>query len=71
MLKELTKKYIEAFDSKNLDKCAELFADDFALEDPVVKIIKGKVEVLKEYLILVLDWILVLKIFIKMVKQLL
>ena len=34
MLKELTKKYIEAFDSKNLDKCAELFA----LEDPVVKL---------------------------------
>ena len=47
MLKELTKKYIEAFDSKNLDKCAELFTDDFALEDPVVKRIEGKVEVLK------------------------
>jgi ketosteroid isomerase-like protein len=47
MLKELTKKYIEAFDSKNLDKCAELFTDDFALEDPVVKRIERKVEVLK------------------------
>ncbi|WP_323596053.1 nuclear transport factor 2 family protein [Aliarcobacter butzleri] len=47
MLKELTKKYIEAFDNKNLDKCAELFTDDFALEDPVVKRIEGKVEVLK------------------------
>jgi len=47
MLKELTEKYIEAFDSKDLDKCAELFTDDFALEDPVVKRIDGKVEVLK------------------------
>lgn len=47
MLKELTKKYIEAFDSKDLDKCAELFTDDFALEDPVVKRIEGKGEVLK------------------------
>lgn len=47
MLKELTEKYIEAFDSKNLDKCAELFTDYFALEDPVVKRIEGKVEVLK------------------------
>ncbi|MGJ0344499.1 nuclear transport factor 2 family protein [Aliarcobacter cryaerophilus] len=47
MLKELTKQYIEAFDSKNLDKCAELFTDEFALEDPVVRRIEGKTEVLK------------------------
>jgi limonene-1,2-epoxide hydrolase len=47
MLKELTKKYIRAFDRKDLDKCAELFTDDFALEDPVVKRIEGKNEVLK------------------------
>ena len=47
MLKELTEKYIEAFDSKNLDKCAELFTENFALEDPVVSRIEGKVEVLK------------------------
>ena len=47
MLKELTEEYIEAFDSKDLDKCAELFTDEFALEDPVVKRIEGKVEVLK------------------------
>ncbi|AXX91789.1 ketosteroid isomerase [Malaciobacter molluscorum LMG 25693] len=47
MLKELTKKYIEAFNSKDLEKCAELFTDNFALEDPVVKRIEGKVEVLK------------------------
>lgn len=47
MLKELTKQYIEAFDGKDLEKCAELFTDDFALEDPVVKRIEGKEEVLK------------------------
>lgn len=47
MLKELTQKYIEAFDSKNLVKCSELFTDDFSLEDPVVKRIDGKEEVLK------------------------
>jgi ketosteroid isomerase-like protein len=47
MLKELTKQYIEAFDGKDLEKCAELFTDNFALEDPVVKRIEGKEEVLK------------------------
>jgi ketosteroid isomerase-like protein len=47
MLKESTQKYIEAFDSKDLDKCEELFLEDFALEDPVVKRIEGKTEVLK------------------------
>lgn len=47
MLKELTQKYIEAFDRKDLAKCAELFTDNFALEDPVVKRIEGKEEVLK------------------------
>lgn len=47
MLKELTKKYVEAFDSKDLDRCAQLFTDEFALEDPVVKRIEGKIEVLK------------------------
>jgi len=47
MLKELTKNYIEAFDNKDLEKCAELFTDDFTLKDPVVKSIEGKAEVLK------------------------
>jgi len=47
VLKELTKKYIKAFDSKDLEKCAELFTENFALEDPVVKRIEGKAEVLK------------------------
>jgi hypothetical protein len=46
MLKELTTQYIDAFNSKNIDKIAELFADNFALEDPVVKRIEGKKEVL-------------------------
>lgn len=47
MLKELTEKYIEAFNNKDLDKCVQLFTDDFALEDPVVKRVEGKKEVLK------------------------
>lgn len=47
MLIELTQQYIEAFDNKDLKKCAELFIDDFALEDPVVKRIEGKNEVLQ------------------------
>lgn len=47
MLKELTNKYIEFFNSKDLEKCGELFMEDFALEDPVIKRIEGKTEVLK------------------------
>ena len=47
MLKELTQKYIESFTSKDFDKCAKLFTEDFVLEDPVVKRIEGKEEVLK------------------------
>lgn len=47
MLKELTHKYIEAFDSKNLKSVAVLLNDDFALEDPVVKKIEGKAQVLE------------------------
>lgn len=47
MLKELTKKYIEAFNSKDIKKCAQLFTNDFSLEDPVVKRVEGKEEVLK------------------------
>lgn len=46
MLKELTKQYVDAFNSKNIDKVAALFSDKFALEDPVVKRIEGKNEVL-------------------------
>lgn len=46
MLKECTKQYIDAFNSKNIDKVAELFADTFTLEDPVVKRIEGKKEAL-------------------------
>lgn len=47
MLKELTKQYIEAFNTKDLQKCSELFSEEFALEDPIVKRIEGKEEVLK------------------------
>lgn len=47
MLKELTKQYIQAFSNKDLQKCSELFSEDFALEDPVVKRIEGNDEVLK------------------------
>ena len=47
MLKELTKKYINAFNDKDLKKIAKLLTDDFILEDPVVKRIEGKKKVLK------------------------
>lgn len=46
MLKELTKKYVEAFDGKNLDKISELLTDNFTLEDPIVKRIEGKANAL-------------------------
>ncbi len=44
---ELTKEYIEAFNNKDLEKVAKLFTDDFALEDPVVKRIEGKENVVE------------------------
>jgi len=47
MLKELTQEYIFAFNSKDSEKLSNLFIDDFALEDPVVKRIEGKENVLK------------------------
>lgn len=46
MLKELTQKYIEAFNSKNLELLSELFTENFVLEDPIVKRIEGKDNVL-------------------------
>ncbi len=42
MLRELTKKYVQAFNSKNIEKITELLIEDFSLEDPVVKRIAGK-----------------------------
>lgn len=42
MLKGLTKKYITAFNDKNLKEIAILLNDNFILEDPVVKRIEGK-----------------------------
>jgi len=42
MLKDLARAYVAAFGSKDLDGCAALMAEDFALEDPVVKRVEGK-----------------------------
>lgn len=42
MLKELTRKYIRAFNDKNLNEISELLNDNFTLEDPVVKRIEGR-----------------------------
>ena len=47
MLIELTKEYIEAFNNKEIERLAELFLNDFSLEDPVVKRIEGKTNVLE------------------------
>jgi len=47
MLKELTKKYVTAFNNKDVKSLSDLFLDDFALEDPVVKRIEGKDNVLE------------------------
>lgn len=42
MLKHLTEKYILAFSNKDLEAISSMLADDFVLEDPVVKRLKGK-----------------------------
>lgn len=47
MLKTLTDEYIKAFDGKDIEAIAGLISDTFALEDPVVKRIEGKVAVLE------------------------
>ncbi|AXP09035.1 nuclear transport factor 2 family protein [Campylobacter hepaticus] len=47
MLTKLTKKYINAFNDKNLNELETLFDENFALEDPVVKRIEGKEECLQ------------------------
>jgi len=47
VLRELTKKYVQAFNSRNIEKVAELLIEDFSLEDPVVKRIEGKSKVLE------------------------
>jgi hypothetical protein len=44
MLIELTKQYIDAFDTKNVIKLSDLLSDSFSIEDPVVKRIEGKSE---------------------------
>ncbi len=47
MLKQLTERYIAAFASKNIAAVAALMAEDFALEDPVVKRVEGKAAALE------------------------
>lgn len=42
MLKELTESYVAAFAAKDLEGCAALMHEGFALEDPVVKRVEGK-----------------------------
>lgn len=42
MTRQLTEAYIRAFDARDLDAVGALLADDFSLEDPVVKRIDGK-----------------------------
>jgi ketosteroid isomerase-like protein len=41
-LKDLSRAYVAAFNARNAPGCAALMADDFALEDPVVKRVEGK-----------------------------
>ena len=43
MLKDLTRAYVAAFNAKDAAGCAALMTEDFALEDPVVKRIEGRV----------------------------
>jgi ketosteroid isomerase-like protein len=47
MLKELTRQYIRAFDTKDIHAIANLLCNTFVLEDPIVKRIEGKLAVLK------------------------
>ena len=47
MLKNLTEQYILAFSNKDLNAISVMLADDFVLEDPVVKRLKGKVAALE------------------------
>ena len=42
MLKDLTKQYIEAFNSKDINAVSVLLDKDFILCDPVVKRLEGK-----------------------------
>jgi ketosteroid isomerase-like protein len=46
-MKELTRAYVTAFNGKDASGCAALMADDFALEDPVVKRVEGKAAAMK------------------------
>ena len=47
-LLHLTKNYIKSFDKKDLESVSKLLSNDFVLEDPVVKRVKGKEEALEK-----------------------
>jgi ketosteroid isomerase-like protein len=47
MLKNLTEQYILAFSNKDLNAISLMLADDFVLEDPIVKRLEGKVAALE------------------------
>ncbi|MDC0975656.1 nuclear transport factor 2 family protein [Alphaproteobacteria bacterium] len=47
MLKNLTEQYISAFSNKDLDAISAMLTDDFILEDPIVKRLKGKAAALE------------------------
>lgn len=47
MLKDLTRRYIKAFNDKKIDEVAILLDENFTLQDPVVKRISGKNECLR------------------------
>ncbi|MBU2904905.1 nuclear transport factor 2 family protein [Arenibacter algicola] len=49
-LKNLTKKYIQAFDNKDINSIKALLTEDFILEDPVVKKVRGRDNALKKIL---------------------
>ena len=49
MLKKLTQEYINALNSKDLNKLESLLDDDFSLEDPITIKLKGKKDCLKVY----------------------
>jgi len=47
MLIEYTRKYVEAFSSKDIEAVSALLGNEFVLEDPVVKRVEGKKKVLE------------------------
>ncbi|WP_137170457.1 nuclear transport factor 2 family protein [Marinomonas sp. FW-1] len=46
MLREMTANYIDAFNSKDIDRISSMLCEEFVLEDPVVKRVEGKMNAL-------------------------